>query len=78
MGVGHEWSVPTKAALFQARPRAPADRTYRPLTTITDPLAAPASDLARLYYQRWELKTASAELTNVAPGWSCDPRFPMG
>ena len=39
-----------------------ADRTYRLLTTITDPDAAPASELAQLYTQRWEIETAFDEL----------------
>ena len=44
---------------------APADtgtdageRTYRLITTITDPAAAPAAELAQLYTQRWEIETA--------------------
>ncbi|MCD2139759.1 IS4 family transposase [Rhodococcus pyridinivorans] len=36
--------------------------TYRLLTTITDPEAAPAAELARLYSQRWEIETAFDEL----------------
>jgi len=36
---------------------AEADRTYRLLTTITDPDAAPADELAQLYAQRWEIRT---------------------
>jgi hypothetical protein len=35
---------------------------YRLITTITDPAAAPASDLAALYAQRWELETSLDEL----------------
>ncbi|MFD6065138.1 IS4 family transposase [Rhodococcus wratislaviensis] len=38
------------------------ERTYRLLTTITDPAAAPAEDLARLHSQRWEIETAFDEL----------------
>lgn len=39
-----------------------SERTYRLLTTITDPDAAPADELAQLYFQRWEIETAFAEL----------------
>ena len=37
-------------------------RTYRLLTTITDPTLAPADELAELYFQRWEIETAFGEL----------------
>lgn len=36
--------------------------TYRLATTIMDPQAAPAADLAALYAQRWEFETALDEL----------------
>lgn len=35
---------------------------YRLITTITDPAAAPAAELAALYAQRWELETSFDEL----------------
>ncbi len=35
---------------------------YRLITTITDPAAAPAPDLAALYAQRWEIETSFDEL----------------
>jgi hypothetical protein len=35
---------------------------YRLITTITDPQAAPAAELAALYPQRWEFETTLAEL----------------
>ena len=38
------------------------ERTYRLLTTVTDPQAAPADEVARLYAQRWEIETAFDEL----------------
>ncbi|MEX2399232.1 MAG: IS4 family transposase [Rhodothermales bacterium] len=37
------------------------DNHYRLLTTILDPEAAPASDLARLYHERWEAENAFDE-----------------
>jgi len=35
---------------------------YRLLTTILDPTAAPAQELAALYHERWEIETAFDEL----------------
>jgi len=58
----------------------PADRAYRLLTTITDPGAAPASDLARLYSQRWEIETAFGELKTHqrGPGLVLRSKMPDG
>jgi hypothetical protein len=41
---------------------APEEQRYRLLTTILDPDHAPASELAVLYPQRWELESALDEL----------------
>jgi hypothetical protein len=41
---------------------ADEDQRYRLLTTILDPDAAPADELAALYPQRWELESALDEL----------------
>jgi IS4 transposase len=38
------------------------DPYYRLITTILDPQAAPAEDLARLYHERWEIESAFDEL----------------
>ena len=38
------------------------ETTYRLLTTVLDPNAAPADELARLYPQRWEFETTLDEL----------------
>ena len=56
------------------------ERTYRLLTTITDPDAAPAAELAELYFQRWEIETAFGELKTHqrGPGSCCAPRCPTG
>src|SRR3954449_4025755 len=35
---------------------------YRLVTTVLDPAAAPAADLAALYHERWEIEGALAEL----------------
>lgn len=39
-----------------------AEPLYRLLTTILDPEAAPAQDLAALYHERWEIETSFDEL----------------
>lgn len=39
-----------------------AEPIYRLLTTILDPEAAPAEELAALYHERWEIETALDEL----------------
>jgi transposase IS4-like protein/DDE family transposase len=39
-----------------------AEPLYRLVTTIQDPVAAPAADLAALYHERWEIETALDEL----------------
>ena len=35
---------------------------YRLVTSLLDPAQAPATELAALYHQRWEIETALAEL----------------
>ena len=39
-----------------------AEPLYRLVTTILDPAAAPADELAALYHERWEIETALDEL----------------
>src|SRR4030065_434618 len=39
-----------------------AEPLYRLLTTVLDPAAAPAGELAALYHERWEIETALDEL----------------
>jgi hypothetical protein len=41
---------------------AGAEPLYRLVTTILDPAAAPAAELAALYHERWEIEGALAEL----------------
>lgn len=41
---------------------ADAEPLYRLATTILDPEAAPAEELAALYHQRWQIETAFGEL----------------
>jgi Insertion element 4 transposase N-terminal/Transposase DDE domain len=47
--------------------RTSTDR-YRLVTTICDPTAAPAHELAALYTERWEVETALAELKTTQRG----------
>lgn len=57
-----------------------AERTYRLMTTITDPHAAPAAELAQLYTQRWEIETAFDELKTHqrGPGLVLRSKMPDG
>ena len=41
---------------------------YRLLTTLTDPGLHPATELLRLYHERWEIETAYAELKSTILG----------
>src|SRR3954471_19862359 len=41
---------------------ADAEPLYRLVTTVLDPAAAPATELAALYHERWEIEGALAEL----------------
>jgi hypothetical protein len=41
---------------------ADAEPLYRLVTTILDPAAAPAAELAASYHERWEIESALAEL----------------
>src|SRR3712207_6223104 len=41
---------------------ADAEPLYRLVTTLPDPAAAPAAELAALYHERWEIEGALAEL----------------
>ena len=54
-----------------------AERSYRLITTITDPAAAPADELAQLYTQRWEIETAFDELKTHQRGPSLVLRSKM-
>ena len=39
-----------------------AESIYRLVTTLLDPIKAPAAELAALYHERWQIETAMAEL----------------
>ena len=45
-----------------------AEPLYRLITTLLDPAAAPAAELAALYHERWEEESAFAELKVTLPG----------
>jgi hypothetical protein len=45
-----------------------AEPLYRLLTTLLDPVAAPAAELAALYHERWEGEGIFAELKVTLPG----------
>jgi hypothetical protein len=47
---------------------AGAEPLYRLVTTLRDPEAAPAPELAALYHERWEIETALAELKTQLRG----------
>jgi IS4 transposase len=45
-----------------------AEPLYRLITTVFDPTAAPAKELAALYHERWEIETALDELNTHLRG----------
>jgi Insertion element 4 transposase N-terminal/Transposase DDE domain len=47
---------------------AEAEPLYRLLTTLLDPMQAPAAELAALYHERWEIEGALAELKTQLRG----------
>jgi hypothetical protein len=47
------------------RGRPPKPAPYRLLTSILDPTQAPASELAALYHQRWELEVCQPRCTHI-------------
>ncbi|KAJ8135178.1 hypothetical protein OY671_011609, partial [Metschnikowia pulcherrima] len=52
-------------------PRSPLpteEPSYRIITTISDPKAAPAKESAALYHERWEIETAFGELKTHSHG----------
>lgn len=52
---------------------------YRLLTTLTDPGTHPATELVRLYHERWEIETAYAELkSTILGGHVLRARTPQG
>jgi hypothetical protein len=54
--------VRVRAVEYRLQGIADAEPLYRLVTTILDPAAAPAAELAALYHERWEIEGALAEL----------------
>ena len=58
-------------------PEAGAPQRYRLITSLLDPLTAPAAELAALYQRRWRIETAFAELkTQLAEGLALRSKTP--
>lgn len=55
-------SIPVRVVNFRIEGIGKDAETYTLVTSILDPLAAPAKDLAQLYHERWEIETAFDEL----------------
>jgi hypothetical protein len=58
-------SVVVRAVEYRLLGSDAPDTIYRLFTSILDPRAAPATELARLYRERWEIETAFKELKAV-------------
>jgi IS4 transposase len=54
--------VRVRVVEYQLEGMPGAEPRYRLLTTLLDPAAAPAAELAGLYQERWEIETALDEL----------------
>lgn len=53
--------IPVRVIEYLLPGVAGADASYRLITSILDPDAAPAAELAALYHERWEIETAFDE-----------------
>ena len=58
----HRKAVVVRVIEYRLKDVPGAEPIYRLITTILDPLAAPARELAALYHERWEIETALDEL----------------
>jgi len=54
--------VPVRVIEYELSGVAAAEPLYRLITTLLDPAAAPAAELAALYQERWEIETCLDEL----------------
>jgi len=54
--------IPVRVIEYRLEGVEGAEPSYRLLTTILDPAAAPAEELAALYHERWEIEGALDEL----------------
>ena len=55
-------SIIVRVVEYKLRDIPGSDPLYRVITTVLNPVAAPASELAVLYHDRWEIETAFDEL----------------
>jgi Transposase DDE domain len=60
--------VPVRVVEYRLEGLAEAEPLYRLVTTILDPAQAPATELAALYHERWEIEGALAELKTQLRG----------
>src|SRR5829696_5499415 len=60
--------VPVRVVEYRLEGVADAEPLYRLVTTMLDPAAAPAAELAALYHERWESEGTFAELKVALPG----------
>jgi len=60
--------VRVRVVEYRLEGAADAEPLYRLVTTILDPVAAPAAELAALYHERWEIEGALAELKTQLRG----------
>jgi Insertion element 4 transposase N-terminal/Transposase DDE domain len=58
----HTDGVRVRVVEYRLEGIADAEPLYRLVTTVLDPAAAPAAELAALYHERWEIEGALAEL----------------
>ncbi len=58
----HRKAVVVRVIEYRLKDVPGADPIYRLITTILDPSAAPAKELAALYHERWEIETTLDEL----------------
>ena len=60
--------VPVRVVDYRLEGVPEAEPLYRLVTTLLDPEAAPAAELAALYHERWESEGVFAELKVTLPG----------
>lgn len=63
-----EGGVPVRVVDYRLEGVPGAEPLYRLATTLLDPEAAPAAELAALYHERWESEGVFAELKVALPG----------
>jgi len=63
-----EAKIPARVIEYRLEGGEGAEPSYRLLTTVLDPSAAPAEELAALYHERWEIEGALDELKTPLRG----------